>query len=180
MKRPFVLSVFLFIDASVCPLFPFPAFRIVDFSFCRCFDISMLYSADVSICRRNVLSMFWPVTTATGNFVSPFTGWWIWHALTKKILEQKVFIEYFIASVPICHHCHHTEARLPTHAPILGYLTSTYTIRYGPLTRYVKLRVAHAPGMLGNIFAATACWPSRHASWHVRDACAVMHVAIAN
>ena len=53
------------------------------------------------------------------------------------------------------------------------------------LTRYAKLRVAHAPGMLGTFpptptSKETACWRSRHASRHVRHARAVMHVGIAN
>ena len=56
---------------------------------------------------------------------------------------------------------------------------------YGPLTRYVKLRVAHAPGMPRTFLPTpnskeTASWRSRHASRHVRDARAVMHVGIAN
>ena len=56
---------------------------------------------------------------------------------------------------------------------------------YGPLARYVKLRVAHAPGMPGTFSPPptsneTAIKRSRHASRHVRDARAVMHVGIAN
>ena len=51
---------------------------------------------------------------------------------------------------------------------------------HGPLTRYVILWVAHAPGMPGNFFPAAAVWRSRHASRHVRHARAVMHVGIAN
>ena len=44
-----------------------------------------------------------------------------------------------------------------------------YTIRFdGPLTRYIKLRVAHAPGMPGTF------------SPLLRDARAVMHAGIAN
>ena len=39
---------------------------------------------------------------------------------------------------------------------------------HGPLTRYVKLRVAHAPGMPGTFFSP------------LRDARAVMHAGIAN
>ena len=56
---------------------------------------------------------------------------------------------------------------------------------HGPLTRYVKSRVAHAPGMPGtfsppHILKETASQRSRHASRHVRHARAVMHVGIAN
>ena len=57
---------------------------------------------------------------------------------------------------------------------------------HGRLTRYVKLRVAHAPGMPG-LFPRhrlqrpqTASWRSRHASRHVRHTRAVMHVEFAN
>ena len=56
---------------------------------------------------------------------------------------------------------------------------------HGPLTRYVKLRVAHAPGMPGTFSLSpgskeTASSQSRHAPRHVRHALAVMHVGIAN
>ena len=56
---------------------------------------------------------------------------------------------------------------------------------HGPLTRYVKLRVAHAPGMPGTFSPPptskeAASQRSRHASRHVRDARAEMHVGIAN
>ena len=53
-----------------------------------------------------------------------------------------------------------------------------------PLTRYVKSRVAHAPGKPGTFSPLptskeTASWQSRHAPRHVRDARAV-RVRIAN
>ena len=56
---------------------------------------------------------------------------------------------------------------------------------HGPLTIYVKLRVAHAPGMPGTFsppstWKETASYPSQQASRHVRHASAVMHVGIAN
>ena len=56
---------------------------------------------------------------------------------------------------------------------------------HGPLTRYVKLLVAHAPGMPGTFSPPpTSQEPvslrSRHAPRHVRDARAVLHVGIAN
>ena len=56
---------------------------------------------------------------------------------------------------------------------------------HGPLTRYVKLLVAHAPGMPGTFSPPptskeTASQRSRHASRHVRHARAVMHVGITN
>ena len=55
----------------------------------------------------------------------------------------------------------------------------------GLLARYVKLRVAHAPGMPGPFFPPptskeTASYRSRHESRHVRHARAVMHVGIDN
>ena len=51
---------------------------------------------------------------------------------------------------------------------------------HGPLARYVKLRIAHAPGMPGTFSPATAGQRSRYASRHVRHARAVMHVGIAS
>ena len=55
---------------------------------------------------------------------------------------------------------------------------------HGPLTRYAKLRFAHAPGMPGAFSPPPtskeiASQRSRHVSRHVRDARAVMHVGIA-
>ena len=52
---------------------------------------------------------------------------------------------------------------------------------HGPLTRYAKLRVVHAPGMPGTFsWPPTANQRSRHESRHVRHARAVTHVGIAN
>ena len=56
---------------------------------------------------------------------------------------------------------------------------------HGTLTRYVKLRVAHALGMPGTFSPPptskeTASSQSRHASRHVRHAPVVMHIGIAN
>ena len=55
----------------------------------------------------------------------------------------------------------------------------------GPLTRYAKLRVAHAPGIPGTFSPPrpskeNASERSRHASQHVRRARAVMRVGIVN
>ena len=60
-----------------------------------------------------------------------------------------------------------------------------FSMVHGPLTKYVKLRVAHAPRMPGTFSPPPtskeiASWQSRHASRHVRHARAVMHVWIAN
>ena len=53
---------------------------------------------------------------------------------------------------------------------------------HGPLSRYVKLRVVHAPGTFSPQPTSkdTTNQRSRHASRHVREARAVMHVGIAN
>ena len=63
--------------------------------------------------------------------------------------------------------------------------TSDGTAYHGPLVRYVKLLVAHAPRRPGRFSPPltskeTASYRSRHASQHVRDARAVMHVGIDN
>ena len=68
---------------------------------------------------------------------------------------------------------------------IFGVYTVFNCHRHGPLARYVKLRVAHAPRMPGTFSPPptskeTASQRSRHASRHVRDARVVMHVGIAN
>ena len=56
---------------------------------------------------------------------------------------------------------------------------------HGPLSRYVKLRVVHAPGRPGKFSPPltskeTPSKRSRHTSRHVRGARAVVHVGIAN
>ena len=61
----------------------------------------------------------------------------------------------------------------------------TGLLNYGPLTRYVKLRVAHAPGMPGKFSPPptskeTASKRFRHTPRHVREARTVLHVGIAN
>ena len=69
--------------------------------------------------------------------------------------------------------------------PTLTFMHERHFISNGPHTRYVKLRVAHAPGMPGTFFPPpilkeTASYRSQPASRHVRDARAVMYVGIAN
>ena len=64
-------------------------------------------------------------------------------------------------------------------------LHDTYQLKHGPLTRNVKWRVAHAPGMPGTFsppstLKETAIQQSRHASRYVRHTRAVIHVGIAN
>ena len=59
------------------------------------------------------------------------------------------------------------------------------THQYGPLIRYVQLRVTHAPGMPGAVSPPPASEEiaselPRHVSRHVRHARAVMHVGIVN
>ena len=68
---------------------------------------------------------------------------------------------------------------------IVAHQAPVYPCLHGPLTRYVKLQVAHAPGMSGTFSPPptsmkTAFYRSRHASRHVRHARVVMHVGIAN
>ena len=63
--------------------------------------------------------------------------------------------------------------------------SNKYMASHGPLTRYIKLRVAHAPGMPGTFSLSptskeTDSYRSRNASRHMRDTRAVMHVGIAN
>ena len=62
---------------------------------------------------------------------------------------------------------------------------SCHSLAMGLLPYMVKLRVAHAPGMPGTFSPQPtskeiASYRSRHASRHVRDARAVMHVGINN
>ena len=66
----------------------------------------------------------------------------------------------------------------------LGQIWLSKDLLHGPLDRYAKSRVAHAPGMPGTFSPPptskkTAIWRSRHASRHVRHARAVMHAGIA-
>ena len=77
---------------------------------------------------------------------------------------------------------------VPSPCPSLMYLHVVYSCvdgQYWPLTRYVKLRFAHAPGIPGTFSPPptskeTTSLRPRHASRHVRDARAVMHVGIVN
>ena len=48
------------------------------------------------------------------------------------------------------------------------------------LYQICKIACCACAGNAGNVFPATVGWRSRHASRHVRDARAVMHVGIAN
>ena len=63
----------------------------------------------------------------------------------------------------------------------LGCISShQLTAIHGPLTRYIKLRIAHALGMSETFSPPptpkqTASYRSRHVSRHVCDARAVMH-----
>ena len=107
-------------------------------------------------------------------------------------------------SFPLANGAHHKKHHSPTHPQVSvekhlmwkwiygeGIRNGFFSLHagssrlHGPLTRYVILRVAHAPGMLGT-FSLTAnskgkplVKRSRHASRHVRHARAVMHVWIA-
>ena len=73
-----------------------------------------------------------------------------------------------------------------THSdPSVSSMCSDMAQRHGPLYRYVKLRVAHAPWKPGTFSPPrtsneTVGYWSWHASRHVRHARALMHVGIAN
>ena len=81
-----------------------------------------------------------------------------------------------------------------TYNTAIGFLMCVYVLNFpvrfganGSLTRYakLKLRVKHAPGMPGTpspppTSKETASYQSRHASLHVRQQRAVMHVGIDN
>ena len=69
--------------------------------------------------------------------------------------------------------------------PLSKSVLTKMSTSYGPLARYVIMRVAHAPGMPGTFSPPltskdTTSNRSRHAPRHVRHARAVMHVGIAN
>ena len=71
------------------------------------------------------------------------------------------------------------------HCPLVISECVNHFCHHGPLTRYVQVWVAHAPGMPGTFSPSptskeSTSMLSRHASRHVRDARAVMHVGIAN
>ena len=60
-----------------------------------------------------------------------------------------------------------------------------FKLAHGPLTRYVKLRITHAPETPGTFFPPQTSkeidsWRPCHASWHVRDTRAVTLVGIGN
>ena len=85
-------------------------------------------------------------------------------AFNKWLFNKK------IKDSPACNFCNHIDDT--------GHF-------YGPITRYGKLGVAHAPGMPGmfsppSTSKETVIQRSKHASRHVRQARAVMHVGIAN
>ena len=65
----------------------------------------------------------------------------------------------------------HQSAGMP---PVPGVCDLTY---HGPLAKYVRLRVVHAPGMPGRFSRHKR---SRHASRDVRETHAMMHAGSAN
>ena len=99
-----------------------------------------------------------------------------------RLLEPVLLHDCCIAGrcIIICHFCRLNTAWTPW-----TKIHNRGTVAYGPLTRYVKLRVSHAPGMPGTFFPPptskeTASKRSEHASRHVGHARAVMHIGIAN
>ena len=111
----------------------------------------------------------------------------------KKIQTRYVNILFWTDVLQKCHFTHYESAKPNVWNIILktdlqckdlpaGLLFRTE--HNGPLTRYVKLQVAHAPGIPGTFpppptSKETASKRSRRASRHVRDASGVMHVGIA-
>ena len=101
--------------------------------------------------------------------------WFSWRFGTKPLFGA-VMTQFKPRWVNVCgiHRCKNVYCGNP-------FLLSWH----GPFTRYAKLLVVHAPGMPETFSPPptskkTACWWSQHASRHVRDARAVMHVGIAN
>ena len=130
------------------------------------------------------------ITMGFGIFVvSPVDHsllWWIW-LLIRMLVFKRIFKRVcFSASTEwFCAIYRHSADYIDMicHAVIKGF--GHVFVDYGPLTIYVKLRVAHAPGMpktftlpptSNKIFSLQ----SRHASRHVLHARAVMHIGIAN
>ena len=97
--------------------------------------------------------------------------WVQWHL---KSLVSRQFVQ------------HLEQASIKENSDAQHYFTLWWEVPiHGALTRYAKLRVAHAPGMPGTFSLPptskeTAGQRSRHVSRHVREARAVMHVGIAN
>ena len=77
------------------------------------------------------------------------------------------------------------RSRLRSTCVLSSHTIHWFGILNGPLTRNIKLRVAHAPGIPGTFSSPpTLKGPtslrSQHASLHVRHTRAVMHVGIAD
>ena len=92
----------------------------------------------------------------------------------KKYAWYSKYRQFLIHVIPVVN---------PTCISLQNLRTCTYALYNGLLTRYVKLRVVHAPGMPGTFSPPptskeTASWRSRHASRHMRHARAVIHVGI--
>ena len=98
------------------------------------------------------------------NFIE-ICSWWS----NKQYIRHPLWY-WLSAREETCHHLNHWWPGSQMH------------LHYGPLTRYVKLRVAHAPGTFSPppTSKETDSYRSQQASWHVRDACSMMHVGIAS
>ena len=66
------------------------------------------------------------------------------------------------------------------HMTVQCYSTKTLTRNPWASCQIRKIAGCACAGNAGNVFPGTVGLRSRHASWHVRDARAVMHVGIAN
>ena len=89
--------------------------------------------------NRLMQSIHWGIALSAPTFTS--INWWNIRGLTQTLLSKSdTFVK--VPDIQI-------EEQLPTPMSVCWrkYSKPTLNLGYGPLTRYVKLRVAHAPGM---------------------------------
>ena len=123
--------------------------------------------------NRLMQSIHWGIALSALTFTS--INWWNIRGLNQILLSKSdTFVK--VPDIQI-------EEQLPTPMSVCWrkYSKPTVNLGYGPLTRYVKLRVAHAPGMPGTFsppptskenhyLGIPACITTR-ASRTCRDAC---------
>ena len=123
------------------------------------------------------------------RIASMLVGFWsisgtLWHFCAIEPILTQFWHVYMVISYQQIWTCQHIKSAQCANSSLYQAIFITLTNRNGPLTRYVDLRVAHAPGMPGTFSPPPTSketpskW-SRHASRHVRHARAVMHVGIA-
>ena len=111
-----------------------------------------------------------------------------WRKLAFQMFQAAILVNWGALntqSTPSWRNNNVNRASCISNYPHLDHLFNRLCAHYGPLNRYVKLRVAYAPGMPGTFSSPptskkTASQRSRHASRHVRHARPLMHVGIAN